>query len=179
MSRKYKTCPYCNKEVSSFLKHIEKEHPENLKEQKELVFSLWKEGLSSRKISEREDVIFGGGSSVRRVLKKHFTDEELQQGRKKMIGAYVKSAYQNGLRDEQIQKTIENNKSVEGRKKNSEGLKLAYAEGRKVWWNKGKSKKTDQKVADQAKKVSLTMRKKTKSGELSTLLKSGKENPFG
>lgn len=96
MSRKYKICPYCEKKVSPFLKHIEKHHPTELSKQENLVLSLWEQGLSSRKIASYDNIIFGGGSSVRRVLQKHLTAEELELGRRRMIGSFVKNAHCTG-----------------------------------------------------------------------------------
>jgi hypothetical protein len=163
MGRTAKLCKYCNQMVTPLLKHIQGNHPAEYQEQEELVISLWEEGVSSRKIADRDDIIFTGGTSVRRVMNKHLTKEELEQGRRTMIGKDVKRAYADGERDWVTDLNIARNKSEEGRRKNSEGLKKAYDDGRKVAWKTGLTKENSEKVRLAAEKTSETMKAKFNS----------------
>ena len=127
--RSYKECPYCNLEVSPFLKHIETEHPADYRTQIDLVLKLWEAKISSRKIAIRDDIIFTGGTSVRRILSKFLTPEELESGRREMIGIDVKRAYDAGEREWVSEINIARNKSEDGRAKNSKGVREAYKTG--------------------------------------------------
>lgn len=177
MGRKSQICNFCGQHTSAYLKHVELEHPDIFLEQEKLVVKMWREGLSSSKISEIDNIIFSGGTSVRRILNKYLSSEELEMGRKQMISAEIKHAYESGDRDWISEKNIERVKSDEGRNKNSEGLKRAYLNGRKTSWNAGKTRETSDVIFMASKKISSTMRSKANSGELKTLLKSGEQNP--
>ena len=170
-----KDCDYCGESVGSYLKHVKSKHPAEYSDQEKLVLELWEQGVSSRKIAARTDIIFGGGSSVRRVMTSHLTKEELESGRRKMIGKDVREAYASGKRDWVTDLNIARIKSEEGRLRNASGVKLAYAEGRKIPWNLGLNAIIDKRIRESASNISKTMKEKAKNGELKTLLKvSGK-----
>jgi len=140
------------------------------------IIDLWRSGLSSRKIADREDVPYKGGASITRILRKHLTSEELESGRKKMIGLDVKAAYATGERDWITDINVARNKSEEGRAKNSEGVKRAYNEGRLEAWSTGLTNETSEKKRGASDKTSETMKVKAKNGNLLTLLPRGKDN---
>lgn len=169
-------CYICGKEAKRLAKHITEAHPEEAKLQEELVLKYYKEGLSARKIANKPDVMYSGGTSVVRVLKKHFTPEELEAGRRERIGSTTAESYAKGERDWVSEINSARAKSKEGREKNSIGLKKAYATGKKVAWRKGKSKLTDKRINEASKKTSQTMREKARKGELKTLLLPGENN---
>lgn len=173
-----KKCYICQKEVSRLAKHISAAHPEEEAAQEALVLKYYKEGLSARKIAAKPDVMYSGGTSVVRVLKKHFTPEELEAGRRERIGASTADAYAKGEREWVSEINIKRSQSEEGRKKNSLGLKRAYETGKRVAWRKGKTKLTDPRIDKSAEKTSETMKKKAESGELVSLFPSGKDSPF-
>ena len=172
------TCPYCNLVLPRMIQHVKQDHPLEYEAQEELVKSLSKKGISSRKIIEHEDVvIFKGGTSIRRVLNKFFTSEEMEENRKNMIGKASKEAYAAGERDWVTDINIARVTSDEGRQKNSEGVKKAYEEGRKVSWTKGQTAATNIVIRNSGRKTSKTLKAMIKAGGLTSQFKPGKDSP--
>lgn len=171
-----KKCGVCGFECDRVAKHIASAHPKEFERQNQLVIKYYREGLSARKIAELPDVMYTGGTSVVRVLNKYLTKEELEVGRKERISATIQTAVDTGEREWIHAINTERNKSEEGRKKNSEGLKRAYSDGTKKICTTGINlSKTEKDV--NYEKVSQTMQEKADNGELTTLLKSGPEHP--
>jgi len=171
-------CNICNKEVSRLAKHVASAHPSEFKRQEELILAYYAEGLSARKIADKEDIMYTGGTSVVRVLKRFFSADELEAGRRQRIGVATAKAYAAGERDWVSDINSERAQSESGRRKNSEGLRRAYADGRKESWNVGKTKETDERIQASAIKTSATMKDKVGKGEISTLFLSGPDSQW-
>jgi 5-methylcytosine-specific restriction endonuclease McrA len=170
-------CPQCDFHGTHLMKHISEVHPDLQKEQEILVLKYYAKGLSAKKIAALPDIYYVGASSIVRLLKKYFNEEELESGRRSRIGNTLKEDYAAGKNDHILQINIERVKSEEGRKKNSAGLKEAYDSGRKVPWALGLTKDTSPKIAEMAKKVSQTNSELFSNNPLPHAFKKGPENP--
>jgi len=167
-------CYICGIESSSMISHFKLYHHEELKKQEQIVLELYKNGLSARKISLIDGLIFKGGTSVNRVIDKYLTKEEKNHLRIQKIKETLTKDYASGKYDWVNEQARIRNTTIEARQKNSDGLKKAYKNGNKISWNKGLTKGTDDVIKDYSEKTKETMKNKFKTGEIER--KIGPEN---
>lgn len=170
-------CYKCAREFEKVNKHISDAHPEEIAKQEVLILKYHTEGKSAKSIAAMPD-IFMSATAITRVFRKNFSKEELEEKRKSTIGKTLKVKYDSGELDYVKDILTGVVQSEETRKKNSESVKKAYAEGRLQPWSKGLTKETSLKKKEAGDKTSITMKEKVKNGELKTLLKLGKDNIF-
>lgn len=169
-------CPVCHESFGRITKHISDRHPEEAERQEQMVLKYYTEGMSAETITKQPGILYTGKTSVVRILRRHFTPEQMEENRKKNISKAGLAAYATGERDWINDINTERNKSEEGRAKNSEGLKRVYDEGERIAWNAGLTAKTDERLAVAAEKQSKAMLELVEKGTLVTLFKSGPEH---
>jgi hypothetical protein len=172
----FSTCSYCGKQFKKLNKHITDAHPEKLTDQFAKIKELYLTGMSARNIAKHPDIIIST-SSIVRYLRTQYSSAELEENRKKHISSALLDKYDSGELDFVKEIISKNNKNAEIRKRNSEGVKAAYAEGRRHAWMKGKTKHNDSRISAMSEKLSSIMSVKAAAGELKTLLPSGELNP--
>jgi len=159
-------CPNCGIMSKRVIAHMKDKHPEDLKKHNEFVIELYISGLSSRSIAVRDDVLYNGASPINRLIKEHLSPEQRNELRKSKIKNTLKQEYASGKYDWVNNLNRIRASSEEGRKKNSDGLKKAYAEGTRKSWNKGLTKETDARVAESAKHIKESIESLYGSGEI-------------
>lgn len=160
------TCSICGIQTTNMISHTSYNHPEEYKEQEQKVLELFKSGLSCRKISVIDGLIFNGPSSINRVIKKHLSKEQIEELRRYKIRNKLKADYASGKYNWINNLNRKRNMADEAKTKNSNGLKNAYANGTRSVWNKGQTKQTNATIAEAAEKISERMKYKFTSGEL-------------
>lgn len=103
-----------------------------------MVLKYYNAGLSARKISAQED-IWLSATSIVRFLRTQFSSDELENGRKKRISSTINSYYEDGSFDFVKEINAERSKTEEARRKNSEGVKKAWSDGK--FADRGKKEK--------------------------------------
>lgn len=158
-------CKVCGASVAEIISHMKKNHSQQLIDHENFVIGLYKSGLSNQKIVEMDDVIYNSITSVRRVIKKYLTAEEIEELRVMKIRDKLKEDYSSGKYDWIIELNRNRVVTDEAKIKNSEGLKKAYGSGKRESWNKGLTKETDDRIADCSKKISKSMKYRFSTGE--------------
>ena len=159
-------CSVCGVSSSSMAAHYSSSHPLELLKQEALVIELFKGGLSSRKIAIRADIIFKGGTSVNRIIRKYLTPEEIETLRVGKITKQLKDDYAAGKYEWVNEINRNRNTTPEAKAKTSEGLKAAYASGERKPWNLGLTKENDARVQHIAVNISSAMKDGFSSGDI-------------
>ena len=170
-------CPSCNKSFVRLAKHISESHVDLAAEQERLVIAYYNAGLSARKIAAMPDILYKGSSSIVRILHKHYSAAELESGRAQRIGVTFTEKYAGGELDHVKAINAARSASPEGRRKNSAGLKAAYADGNKTSWSAGKTKYSDGRLLAMSQKLSVIMKSKSDAGQLQTAFRTGPDAP--
>lgn len=169
-------CPVCNQHFEKLSKHVSSSHAEFAIQQKDDIVKLFLSGISCEEIAKLPHIIYAGKSGVVKIVSKYVSKEEIEKHRRANISSTLIESYSSGQLDWIKNINAERSKNPTERAKNSEGVKRAYADGRKTAWMKGKTKKTDVRISKSADKVSVTMTAKYASGRLTTAFKSGDQH---
>lgn len=160
-------CPECGDSHRTIISHMKSLHPEALLEHEEHVLELYLGGLSNKAIAARDDVVlYNGASSINRVVKQYLSAEKMEELRKSKIKNTMVEDYASGKYDWVKKINTDRNVSPEAKKRNSEGLKKAYASGKRSAWNKGLTKENDARVAAGAEATKKTLKDGFSSGEI-------------